>query len=108
MVRRERIGGGVWWVAVVVVVVVVDGVLVCCSSSSRGGAEETVEIVENESLWLRVCEKGPEEVEEGVVGGESVVGEEVVEEVGWLVGEVVPGEVVSSILLAWFSIGFLF
>ena len=44
----------------------------CCSSSC---AEKTVEIVEIESLWL--LEKGPEDVvEEGVVGAESMVGEE--------------------------------
>lgn len=78
---------------------VVDGALVlrfCCSSSSDGGAEKMVEIVEIESLWL--CEKGPEDVEEGVVGGESMAAEDSGEQLGadGLVGDV--GGVGSSIL----------
>lgn len=52
-------------------------IVVFASSSSDGIEEMVVEIVEIESLWLWLWEKWAEEVEEGVVGGESMAGEEV-------------------------------
>lgn len=92
VVRRERMGEGSW---ISVVVTVNDGILVFwwwCSSSSNSGEEEVVEI---ESLW----EKGPEKVEEGVVGVESVVGGS-----EGVVGDVARGGVMLGILVRFGSV----